>query len=344
MKPKIHRHKRMAKPLIAIIIIIIVIGIIYFSISGNNVIVVSGNRNISLALMHGAYFKLSGNSTLLAIYLKNSSNNTSTFYIARTPILSGEIVVFNLTRGHSINVSTSLSQSGTADIEVMLLANTNSTAIIQLIPIPRSLALRQSGGIKLLSPYSLGSGGINSSGSSITTTQTTSNTPTNTVKQNTTTPPLPPPQNTTKNQGPSLQSIATIANGTKYGTLMVNYNVLYKKGTQCLPSVYNSTLIGVAHQQPVGPHTFQNVSATTPTYVNTTVTKVSGSTYYVNYTAVTPTTSLNKVSLSLTVNSSSSAVLNVLFKGIFLGSNYTTVNNAYNIQSGIYNNCAVYIP
>lgn len=319
-----------------ILIIIIILAIVYILLNRQNVISVSAATNLTVPLSSSAYFTVKG-SGVYALYLKNSSPYGSDFYLSKAPVLEGPIESFSLSKSAAANVSLYSIPSSNADLQVKLLYSNNSTAKVELTPTPSGFSVRSSDNVNIVNPAGFQSGGPAAGTTMPTTTipstPSAASTATTTVKQTTTVSQV------------SFQSVLIIANSTYIGTLMNNYKTLYIKGSGCTQNVYSTDMEAYASQySQTGPFTFQNASATTPTNINVNVAEISTNLYFVNYSTISPSTVTTGPAAGMTINITSGITSNVVFKGIYLGQNYTVVNKNYQFQNGIPNACGAYIP
>lgn len=282
------------------------------------------------------YLKILNSTHVSVLYLQKVQNSSSVFYVSSVPILSGPISAVQIAAGSGINVSTE--GSATANLNIALLASNSSGARVKLTPITSSLSIRVSSSVTLLSLPSFGFGTSNkSSGFTVTSTAATTSAVTTSVAATTTI------ANTT---AAKEQQALSLANTTGPGSLMVKYKVLYQAVSGCTPSLYNSTYLSQIHVPPGGPSAYANVTPITPTNITTHVAQTANpDNFLVTYSTATPTPlPVGSVALSMGINVSSSAIVNVTFKGIFQGLNYTKVNNGYAIQAAVGNACGALIP
>lgn len=334
-----------AKPLVFIVIIIAILA--YLAATWHGVSTISGNQTLSLQNNQSAYFLLKSGGDKYAIYLKNLSSGYAEFYVSETPIPTNPVDEFALSNGESVNISTN--GTSNANLHIRLVKSTNSSATVELTPIPSIFSAKVSPGVAVRNPYSL----YSSSNQTIVITPPPSPPPktTNTTTKNSTTTKTT--QNTTKTVAPTpYENISNILNTTYMGTLMNNYKALYQKDSQCTVSVYNTTFLVYENQisgvpaasQPVGPFDYANASQGVPTNININVSQSSKTLYMVNYTAITPSKSLTGIVVSMNLNSSTGVLTNVKFEGLYLGQNYTTLKSTYTFQNNINTDCGTYIP
>jgi hypothetical protein len=328
-KPK--KNRGGIKKILYIIIILLAIAVIatYFANTSNAVQTLSSTQQFTLSKNQTLYFKLADDSNTYAIFLNSVSNSSATFYLTATPINVKPTQIINLNKFETVNASGIDSQN--ANMQIKLISSNNTYAVISLMPVPVDLSIKTQ-------PESLLGGGqtqaisttIPQSASSNATSKST--TSTSTTLQTT----IP-----TTAQSIPVESIEAIVNATSEGQLMSNYNTLYINDRTCSPSVYNSTFRIYEHSAPTGPFTFQNVSVITPLNYNQQIASLGSDLYNVTYISIVPESSFDAKILVVTVNTSS---LNVQSYKFFQGVNYTSLNNAYQFQASIGNNCGAYMP
>jgi hypothetical protein len=336
-----HGKRRSMRPMLttAILIIVVIAIVAYLALSWHGVTTVTSSQTLSVMKGQSAYFKLKNSSDLYSLYLKNTSSAYATIYVSKVPVLTTPIVSFELVSGQSANISADGS-SQNADLEVELISGNATGARIGLIPIPSIFAIKTSAGVQITRPASFYT--INNATSppvTPTPTNTTKNT-TKTTTNSTSTPPPPPPKPTTT----PLQNISTVLNATYIGALMKNYKALYIQDTACTSQAYGTALQVYANQAPIGPSDFTNASERTPTNLIVNASQSGASSYFVTYTVATPNNGFPKPSVTFNFSSTSGVVTNIVFTGIYLDLNYTSLENAYNFQKGIGGSCGAYIP
>lgn len=311
-----------------IIIAIIIIVIIYFALTSfvfNSIHQLNVQESFTLNKNNTIFYSFPDNSTTYAIFLKNVSSSSATFYVSGLPILTKPVVVVTLLAGGSANVS---SKAGSvADIHLSLSSSTGSQATFSMTPLLQGLNIRVNGNLYVLNPSSL-SGNV-----SVTTIATTIST--TTVGSTST-------LTTIINVTPNHQVLSGV-NATPIGKLMSKYKALYMKDTQCTPSVYNSTYLSQFGSLPPAPSSYVNVSELTPTNLDMSVSNVATNIYNITYSSVSPSSLTTGAALVVEYSLASNSIIAQKFKGIFLGQNYTQLNSSYNFQGGFNNNCGAYI-
>ncbi len=341
-------------PLLKIILIALVIAIIagayYFLYVYKpvNMITLSSTFNISQG--HAVYFELQGSGNVIGLYLANSSAYSASFLMSRLPVLEGQVASFSLAGGTSLNVSTEISKSASADIEVKLVHSSNSGAEVTITRIPPGFYAPQSGLVSISNPTvtsNTGSAGINTTSVVTTSTPTTSiphggsttiatSTPTTTIAQNI-------------NSGQEAL-VVQAANQTSIGSIMHGFESIYSKEGTCTPDAYNTSFRIVNGYSPYGVYSYQNVTspqnlAYFPTGVTASASQISGNLYMVNYTMPTGNPKYTGgPSVEMTFNYSSFAVVNAVYLNQFEGWNYTHLKSVYSTETGIGNGCAAFIP
>jgi len=328
--------KRSNKLLIAIAVIIILVALIIFAIiyTQPHVYYINAPTSLDLALNSSVFYKLPSSTDTFVLYLKNSTNNSATLYITRTPILAYPVLALYLTKGSSANVSSE--ELNVADMHILLLSSNYNGAELELTPIDPSLGLKPSGSSIYLQPTSfiekmLYTGNV----SIVSTTSTTTSTSitTTTINQSSVSSVIP------------MQQIMNFVNTTAPGILMNNFAALYQKDMACNASVYNATFQTLENMKAVGPNSFYNVSISVPRNINVNVTKVASNTYLVTYIGVTPSKRYTGALLTLKVSLTPTPILlNVSFEGPFENMNLTQVTKIYTFQNSIHNFCGAYIP
>jgi|GEM_PF-1555684 hypothetical protein len=350
-----HRHGNHA-PIItaAAIVILIAVAIGYLALTWHGTPTVTTNQSFSVQNGQSIYFRLKNNPDTFALFLQNSSNSYSIIYVSKVPVLTSPIITFGLASSQSVNISAEGS-SQNADLQVKLISSTNKSATIELISIPSIFTIKLSSGIQVRNPASFYTPNNatqpivitqspavqNKTSNKTTATVTTPVTPKNTTttpKNVTTTPQQP------KVSGNSIKNISSILNATYIGTLMNEYKTLYNKDKACDSQTYGTDLQTNDHYAPIGPFDYANASASTPTDVTVNATMLSKTNYAVRYYIVTPSAVFTKPSVAFNLSTSSGVVTNIVFAGAYLDQNYTSLNQVYNFQNGIANDCGAYIP
>jgi hypothetical protein len=342
-------------PLLKIILVVLVIAIIagayYFLYLYKpvNVITLSSTFNISQG--HAAYFELQGSGNVIGLYLANSSPYSASFLMSRLPVLEGQVASFSLAGGTSINVSTEISKSASADIEVKLVHSSNSEAEVMITRIPSGFYAPQSGSVSIsnpTAPSNSGSSGITAT-SVITTSVPTTSIPNSgsTTIATTSTPTTTIAQNINAGQD---ALVVQAANQTSVGSIMHGFESIYSKEGTCTPDAYNTSFRIVNGYSPYGVYSYQNVTSTAnlayfPTGVTASASQISGNLYMVNYTLPTGNPKYTGgPSIEMTFNYSSFAVVNAVYLNQFEGWNYTHLKSVYSTETGIGNGCAAFIP
>ncbi len=317
--------------LVHIIIAIIAILIIYFVVSSvflNQVHQLGAQESFTINKNSTIFYSFPDNSTTYAIFLKNSSTSSATFYISGLPVFTKPIVAITLSGGGSANIS---SKAGSvADIHITLFSSTNSQATFSLTPLLQGLDVKVSGNVNVINP-STGASSVpisgNATASTTTSTIPSSSTSTTTIAVN------------------ANQKVLSGLNSTPIGTLMAEYKALYIKDVQCTPSVYNSTFLSQFGYLPPAPASYQNTTLTTPTNINLNVSKFSANVYNVTYSTVSPSPETTGTALIVQYNLVSNSVISQKFEGlVFFNQTYAKLDTTYAFQSGINNDCGAYIP
>ncbi|MFP3278792.1 MAG: hypothetical protein RXP92_00550 [Candidatus Micrarchaeota archaeon] len=334
MNPTYKKGKKRSNKLsIAIAVIIILVALIIFATiyTQPHVYYINAPTSLGLALNSSILYKLPSSTDTFALYLKNSTNNSATLYITKTPVLAYPVLAIYLTKGGSANISSE--ESKVADMHILLLSSNYKGAELELTPIDPSLGLKPSGLSTVLQPTSfiermLYTGNV----SIISTTSTTTSTSitTTTINQSSIIP---------------MQQIMDFVNTTAPGMLMNSFAALYQKDSVCNASVYNATFQTLENMKAVGPNSFYNVSPSVPRSININVTKIASNTYLVTYIGVTPSKLYTSALLNLKVSLTPTPILlNVSFEGPFKNMNLTQVTKIYTFQSSIQNFCGAYMP
>jgi len=334
MNPTYKKGKKRSNKLpIAIAVVIILVALIIFAIiyMQPHVYYVKAPTRLGLALNSSILYKLPSSTDTFVLYLKNSTNNSATLYITKTPVLAYPVLAVYLTRGGSANISSE--ELKVADMHILLISSNYKVAELELTPIDPSLGLKTSGLSIYLQPTSfiermLYTGNV----SIISTTSTTTSTSitTTTINQSSIIP---------------MQQIMSFVNTTAPGILMNSFAALYQKDRACNASVYNATFQTLENMKAVGPNSFYNVSPSVPRNININVTKLANNTYLVTYIGVTPSKLYTGTLLNLKVSlTPTPTLLNVSFEGPFKYMNLTQVTKIYTFQSSIQNFCGAYMP
>ncbi|MDE1825560.1 MAG: hypothetical protein KGH61_03875 [Candidatus Micrarchaeota archaeon] len=316
-----------------IIGIVILLAIAYFAVSGiiygNGTSSISATQSFSLAPNGSMLFTLPGNPRTYSLFLKSSSDVGATFYISAVPILANPISVVTLNTLGSSNLSSGA--GSVADMHMDLLSSSEAKASFEITPILTSLGLKVSGNVYLMNPVVPGESSSSSASSGATTV------PTTTIVQS-------GPTTTIQSQSANNPTVMALVNNTSLGKLMLNYKALYIKDQACTSSGYSSAYRQAIGSAPGGPNSFANVSKFTPTNVNITTSKVSGSTYNITYSIAAPSAQAAGMAIILQMNSSSAVVLSQKFIGPYQGLNYTVLESQFNYQNGLTGDCGAYIP
>lgn len=322
-KPRFKPRIKVSPKQAAGAVIVLVALYLLYSFLQPGVVVVTSQKTLSFSTNGTQLVKIYNGSTV-AIRLISSSNSSATFYVTRTPILYGPVVVVSLYSGMAANVSSDGSQL--ADMNIRLDSSNGQSASIMLAPLLSSFGIRTSSSVHLLNPTGFGAGGVNVI--IITTSTVTTSIPTTTVNSSSFT---------------LFQHARNLMNQTTIGSLMNKYKTLYMKDINCTASTYNSTYYTYYSMLPPAPLSFENVSVQTPrdiTVSESNTTKVNN--VLVTYSAVSSSSS-GSVVLALVNVSSSLFLRNVSYVGIYQGLNYTILNNSYIFQSGIRNSCGALV-
>ncbi len=336
-----NRKSNNNKFIIPAIIIVMLAAILLLSMGGTSTITQA--TTVTLKQGSAMQFRLSSSSDVFSIYVNGVSSSSAELSISQSPVLSSEISSFTLISGSTINVSTTGDKD--ANLQVTLVSGNSSTAKLQLTPISSGLVISSSPGISSSQPLPIPQNSsnilstipttiINSQGTTTTSSATTSLTTGATTSQVTT---ISPNQNIP-------QSVINEAESSYIGTLVSNLDALYAKEVQCTEPIYNQTLTSLAHQSPTGPFSYANVTLHTPNSINMTITGPISSNYTVNYASKGPSKQTTGLAISMTLNGTSGTISNIKFSGIFLGANYTNLQNSYTYQSSLGTACGAYMP
>ncbi len=350
---KPHRKSNTGKMATTAALVIVVIAIIaYLAFSWHGVPIVSSNQTISLALGKSSYFKLKGQPATFAMFLENSSPSYATIYVSEVPVLTSSVSEFTVYNGSQANISTSLSP--TADLAVKLVSSGNTTSKVELIPIPAVYKIRTSPSIVISNPASFYSGTVtqtpqpstaSSSSSSGTSSQPSGKTAGSSQTSSQSSSSNPPPTSTSAAPVKTpLENISSILNYTYIGSLMNNYSTLYTYDKACTAPEYNTSFLEFVHQSPIGSSDFRNATTMTPTGLVANATAKGNNNYAVTYSPIVSDPSTRGVAVSFNLDSSTAAVTNLKFSGIYQTLNYTSVLANYRYQKGISGSCGAYIP
>ncbi len=316
------------RQILALVAALIVIYIVY-GVLVPSVITITATRSITLSPNQTQFIRIYNGSTT-ALELRASSVSGASFYITHVPALYGSVVSFSLSPVSSLNVSTDGSQ--TADINIRLLTESNSSATVEITPLILALSIKPSPSVTLLNPSSLSSIGSGSGGLGLTVSTTSVlSTSTTTVAQNST--------------QLLFQQALTLMNKTGTGILMKGYRTLYEKDAGCTSGVYNSTYATYYSKHPPAPVDFANISAHTPTDITINESTLQAkNNVLITYSTISPSPDTTGQAVLAIINTSSSNFLSSLtYTGLYTGLNYSTLNSSYSFQSKILNDCGAYI-
>lgn len=313
------RHNKLRLPIKKISIAVIIIAVIAIAIAdfagSNGIVNITYNKTVMLNVNGSITFAVGGTGKTV-LYLASSYNNISTFYISQYPVLENPVYTFTLTSGNTENISSTFSQN--ADLQIRLINSGSNSAQVEITKVPEGFSIRPS----LINTLSQ-----------------------NATYQPTTTVPYASTSASTTTVKPINTSTTVLSdvNLSNIGKLMQNFGVLYRAGSSCTEQLYNTTLIQYKGIQPKGQFSYYNISMSTPTNVKITISKSTGSNYFVNYTVQLPRAQFSTPSVSVLYDSSSNSVMSTVFGGAYQGLNYTALNQEYQFQSGISNACAAYV-
>lgn len=318
--------------IIAAVVIIVIIIAAYFAFSGGSSTYVSSSTNVTILPANSIYFSLPDSKNVYVLFLKSSAPSTATLYMSDLPVLASPIAVLQLGRGQSFNISAD--GSPIADLQIKLIGANATQSELELSFIPRLLNVKPSSGISYMSPTLTTGAATNQSNGTATTTVTTTGTTT------------AGSSSTTTIAATDYSAKAVIdANTTKYGILINEYKALYIKDLACTPGIYNTTFYAEEHQQAVPPNDFKNVSPTVITKITSSASVFSGNVYNITYIATAPSPEVGTLPiLKVQLDVGTNTLVSGKFVGPFAGLNYTTVNNYYDFQANIGNDCGAYIP
>ncbi len=323
--------------LIAVAVVVIIILAAAYSLlsaGGSSAITLTTNKTLSLSPNQTILIESGSSSSPAAIQMANYSGGSYTFLITKAPVLANPVYMFTLTQGQVVNLS--YSGSSTADLQAKLISGSNTVAMVEFIPIPASFGVRAT---------TLAT--LNSGGSGQQTTASTTVAATTTASATTSAGTATTSATTTVAQNTGSYTNAQVlasANLTQDGLLMKNFKALYNKDQACTSPTYNATYFAQLHSNATAPNDYPNVTRATPYDINETISYISGSTYYVNYSTVSHLSATAGPALSLEINAQSGQTVAATFKGLYQGSTYSSLESTYLTQSGISGNCGAYIP
>ncbi len=321
--PGVHSKNR---HILYVIVAAIIFAAIYFLASGwNGVYSISQNNTITIGLNKSIVIRSGASGQSFAVGFLGTSDNVSTFFMGRTPILANPVYKILLSPQQVVNFSTS--STTTADLQIKLVSVTVSGAVVEFVHVPSTFGLRAS-------HFEL----FNQTASP--SPQTTTFTTTVTQAQKTTAATTTVQQSS----GFSSSDAMLAVNESEYGILMNNLRALYLKDTQCTSAVYNSTFYQRYGSSPSGPNAYSSVRDTTPHDISTSVVQVRGPAFVVTFNAVSYSSITNGPILRLGVNASAGTITNATFEGMFQGSTFTEVNQTYHSQDSVTNYCGAYVP
>lgn len=132
----------------AVLIVVIIIALLF--LGGSGAMQVSSSTNVTIGAQQSAYFSLPGSPTAYALYVDGSGPGTAVLYVSTLPVLSGQIMAFEVSKGQTENLS--LGGSSVANLQVKLLGANATQSNVELSFIPRILNIRQSGNIQYINP------------------------------------------------------------------------------------------------------------------------------------------------------------------------------------------------
>ncbi|MEM3791240.1 MAG: hypothetical protein QXL16_00735 [Candidatus Micrarchaeaceae archaeon] len=311
-----------------VVILILLLGLVAFIISSYQ-FPATIKSNESILLKFGKPFLFDFNKgTFIFIVMKNLSGDY--LYFTKYPIGIAPIFAYPIQNGEELNISTSFSSY--ADISAKVTSLNLTYAKLNILVIPSFVRVGVTEG-REIQPYLFMIGEklrnitiVNATTSTTSTSSTSTSTTINFTEVN-------------------MEKALSLANSTLPGILMQKLSRLYINSKYCTPSIYNETFLIKLNKTPSGPFSFYNVSYVTPYGVNVTAEKGAGSVYSVIYTLITKDPSFSKPALIIVLNISSKyPIVNVTYTGAYMGLNYTLLNQTYNFESKINNQCAALIP
>lgn len=323
-----------------IIGIIIVLGIAYSAYGALNtgIASVSGLTTFTLPINGSASFTLSGDPNTYSVFVKGATNGSATLYFSGVPILVKPIVIVTASVPSSANISTSA--GSVANVHLDLLSYSGSALKFDLTALASNLGIGVTNRyVSIITPSITGA-----VGGSLTTTTVSTTIPTTTVAANSVTTTAVTTATTTVASSVPTGQVMAAANATQVGLLMKDFKALYIKGQSCTSSLYNSAYSTYVGGTPAGPNTYQNVSQTTPTDTNWTITSLGGTLYNVTYTLIAPTAAAAGKAVVLEINTANGAEIATSFAGPFFDLNYTVLAHNYNFQSGTGSVCGALLP
>lgn len=315
-----------------ILALLVLLGIVYllYGVLFPSAITITTTRSLTLAVNQTQFLRIYvGNAS--DVKLRSATPQSASFYITRVPVLYSPVVSFSVSLLTSLNVSTEGSK--VADINILLLSSSNSSATIQITPLPAALGVKPSPGVTLLNPASLTNIAAKNT-TTVTSVASTTTAATTSVSQNAT--------------ATLFQQALADMNLTGIGALMKNFKVLYNNDKNCTATLYNTTYktYNHYHTPPPAPVSFLNVSPYTPTDIKITVSNTTKkNNALVTYSTVAPSSTSSGPAVLAVVNVSSISFLkNLTYIGVYLGLNYTKLNSTYTFEKTIPNACAALVP
>lgn len=357
MASPVQQKRKSKMPSLATLLLVIIVAVLlaYVALTWHGVTTLGSNQTLLLGKGQSTYFQLKDSKNVYSIFLENTSQYASVFYLSQVPVLTEPIVAFAVTPSQMVNISTN--DTGNADLQVRLVAASGKNATIELTSIPSLFSVKVTPGVIVRSPaslYSAGNASVQPSGPG--TAQSTSTTSTTTAGSTTIgSTATTTVASTTVQAGGVYADIAPQLANTTLGSLMDNFNLLYIKDRACTSSEYNTTFASLDSNnqiegvppgtQPVGIFSYTNMSQSTPTGITPSATQTNTNTYSVTYTASVPGQGLSGPILTFTFNSNAGTITGVQFEGsLFSTFNQTTLESTYGFQDGITGVCGAYIP
>ncbi len=330
------QRARMAYYAAAAIVIIIIIAAAYLALSSasnGGAYALDTNRTIAMAPNQTVLLSQSSSAEPAAVEMSNFSGTTYDFLLTEAPVLANPIYSFSLSPGQVINVSAT--GSATADMQIKLVSAGADGAEVEFIPIPASFGIRSS----ILQTVS--SGGTTQAAT--TTAPATTSAPVTTAGTQSTATTTAAATTTSSSGAYTTQQVMEAANLTEYGILMNDFKALYAKDTGCTQGTYDALYFAQYGVNATGGSSYQSVSLLTPYEMVSSVSKISGSDYYVNYSTASHSSATTGTALSLQLDVQSGQVIAATFSGIYAGLTYAELNSTYAAQAAYGTDCAAYL-
>ncbi len=300
--------------------IVVIIGIAAVMLS-NNVLNITSAQTLNIT-NGGVVFRMAGSEYVA--FLHGTSGSTAYVYITKTPVFVNQVLNVTLQNGITVHVNYGTSNANMA----LTLKSIGASAYVQIVPVSSSVGIAPDAGyIKVLPPTSLG-------GQPATVKINVNNT-TDTIKATTSVTAVTTVPTVTSQV---MQKLET----TEYYPLMLNYSDAYAKTLQCSASQYDADYISQYGVAPSGATTYQNVSVMTPYNMSLAISQSSGDLYTATYSTKAKTSVGSGTVLTITINSTSGAVISTKFEGAFSSLDYTQLYNAYAKMKSVGDSCEAF--